>query len=84
MTDIAVGTATVLAYIMASVSAITCLVIGILALVPSAPFEEQDVTTGVVLIVCSLTGPIALAGAAGGFIIGYIIGLIMSCLCGCD
>ncbi len=72
---------TAFAWVGASITGIICLIYGILALVPSGPFEEKDVTFGVTFIVLSLTGVMELGGAIAGVIVGAILGLpIYFCL----
>lgn len=72
---------TVFAYIGAVIFGIGSLILGILALVPSAPFNEQNITLGIILIVLSVTGITELTGAIIGALIGIILCIpIIFCL----
>ncbi len=72
---------TIFAYMGAAMGGIIGLIFGILALVPSEPFNEQDVSLGVVLIVLSVTGVMELAGAIAAGLASAIFGLpILYCI----
>ena len=61
----------------------TCLglIYGILALIPTSPFDHQNLSLGIILIVLSCLGIIGLVGAIVGAIIGFIISFpIVYCL----
>lgn len=59
---------------------ITAVVLGILALVPSDPFDHRNVTAGVLLIVLGLAGVGELVGFVAGAIPGAVIGGMVGCL----
>ena len=68
-------------FIGAIVAPILCLIYGILALVPTGPFDHQNITLGVTFIVLSLVGIMSVGGCIGGAIIGAIIGSPIACCC---
>ncbi len=65
--------ATFLAYIGAIITSVISLIYGIFAVVPVSPFEDRDLKIGIVLIVLSVTGIMAIAGLLSGCIIGTIV-----------
>ncbi len=71
------GCAYIFGYAGAIIAEICFIILGILALIPSKPFETRDVTFGVVSLVLSFVGVIAIAGALVGALIGAIIGAVI-------
>lgn len=69
-------------WIWAIAVSILCFVLGVLALIPYSPFDEQSIEVGVVLIMFALTGVIGLGAGVIGFLIGLVIGILMDFLFG--
>jgi hypothetical protein len=67
-----------IAYTFGFVGFVIGIIYGILAIVPSGPFKEKDVTLGVVLIVLSVLGVI---GGAIYCVVAIILMLLEACCC---
>jgi uncharacterized membrane protein YdjX (TVP38/TMEM64 family) len=62
-----------LVYLGAITSQVLFLVYGIMALIPTGPFDHQNISLGVTLIVLATVGIAAACGSIVGMIIGTII-----------
>lgn len=74
---------TIFAWLGALVGEALCIIYGIFALLPAGPFEKQNLTLGVILLVLSGVGLSGIVGAIGGLIAGSIIVSPVLC-CNCE
>lgn len=70
-------------YLGAAAGGISGLILGILMLIPAAPFDQQMLTAGVVLVTLSALGLVSLVGAIGGAVIGVILYGLALLITGC-